>query len=72
MRQEPYRIPHRTIWSAAQMMVNRHGIGATDVAQSVLDQTALGAEEVQAWKSVKLAIREVIHMRQGGEIRVVH
>ena len=72
MRQEPYRIPHSTIWGATQMLVNRHGVGASEVAQSVLDETALGTEEAQAWKSVKLAIREVIHMRKGGEIRVVH
>ena len=72
MRQERYQLPATTIWSAAQMLVNRHGAGAAEITQEVLDQTLLGEDEQRAWKSVKLAIREVIHLRRGGEIRVVH
>jgi len=72
MRQERYQIPPSTIWSAAQILVNKHGAGAAEVAQAVLNESLLGEDEVRAWKSVKLAIREVIHLRQGGEMRVVH
>jgi hypothetical protein len=72
MRQDRYDIPKGTIWSAAQMLVDQHGTGATEVAQKVLDETRLQEDEIRAWRSVKLAVREIIHLRQGGEIRTVH
>jgi len=72
MRQERYDIPKTTIWSAATVLVNEHGDRATEVAQRVLDDTLLREDEVRAWKSVKLAVREIIHLRNGGEMRMVH
>lgn len=72
MRQDRYEIPKTTIWSAATVLVNQHGDRAVDVAQHVLEDTLLRDDEVRAWKSVKLAVREIIHLRNGGEMRLVH
>jgi len=54
------------------MLVDQHGAKAAQVAQSVLDDRMLCEDEVRVWKSVKLAVREIIHLRQGGEVRTVH
>ena len=56
IRQERYHIPKTTIWSAAQMQVDRHGARAAEVVQAVIDETLLDEDEMRAWKSVKLAI----------------
>ncbi len=72
MRQERYDIPKGTIWSAAQMLVDQHGAGAFEIAQRVLDDRVLHEDEMRAWRSVKLAVREIIHLRRGGEMRTVH
>ena len=72
MRPERYDIAKSTIWSAASLLVDRHGARAAEVTQQILNDTLLKEDEVRAWKSVKLAVREVLHLRNGGEIRIVH
>lgn len=53
-------------------MVDQHGAKASEIAQHVLNDTLLQEDEVRAWKSVKLAVREVLHLRNGGEMRIVN
>jgi hypothetical protein len=72
MIQEQYQISKTTIWNAARLLVDKHGACAAEIAQTVLEESLLDENEMRAWKSVKLAIREIIHLRQGGEMRIVH